>query len=71
MLHTLNVYENPEKEHTVVDHSVVDAISISEIRFLKYLEYGSLILQNYKKLKVTFIISSFLSAQYVLVTTAE
>ena len=55
ILHTKNVYK------------ISNQISVSEILFWKYLEYVSLILRNYKKLKSTkifrFTVSSILSAQ--------
>ena len=42
---------------------------------MKYLEYVPLVLHNYKKLNITkiviFIISSFLSDESLLVTTAQ
>ena len=53
LLHTLNVYKIPRKEHQVVHFWVADKISTSELLFWKYLEYVSLILRNYKKLKST------------------
>ena len=70
-----NVYKTPAKEHQVVGCWATDEISVSEILFSKYLEYFPIILHNYKTLKSTkliiFTISSFLSTQYVLLTTAE
>ena len=73
--HTLNVYQIPAKEHQVVDSWAPDEISVSELLFWKYSEYVPQILRNYKKLKrkkiVRFTISSFLSAQCVLVITVE
>ena len=68
----LNVYKIPGKEHQVVGPSGPDEMSVSQILFWKYLEYLSLILRKNKKLKTTKIviltISSFQSAQHILVT---
>ena len=74
LLHTLNVYKIPAKEHKVVDHWAADEISVLQIMFWKYLEYISLILCNSERVKrgwiVIFTLSSFLSVQYVLVTNS-
>ena len=75
MLRKFKVYKISPKEHQVVDSRDTDQIWISEMVFWKHLEFLPLILSNYKKLKrakiVAFTISSFLSAQYVLVTAAQ
>ena len=75
VLHTVNVYNISAKEHQVVDCWDADEISVLEILFWKYLEYVALILRNYKKLSTTksfkFTISSFLNAQFFLVTAAQ
>ena len=67
LLHMLNVYKIPAKEHQVVDFRVADQISASEVLFWKYLAYFTLKLHNYKKLKTTkflrFTIFSILSVQ--------
>ena len=52
LLHTLNVYKIPRKEHQVVDFWVADKILASEILFWKYSKYVPLIECNYKKLKM-------------------
>ena len=71
----MNVYKSRAKVHQVVYRSTVVKILISEILFWKYLEYVPLTTRNYKELKrtkiVIFTISSFLSVQYALVTTAD
>ena len=75
LLQTLNVYKIPAKEHQVVDRWDADEISVSKVLFWKYLEYVHLILRNHKKIKRMKIarskISSFSSAQYLLVTTTQ
>ena len=53
LLHMLNIYKIPAKEHQVVDFWVADQISASEVLFWKYLAYFTLKLHNYKKLKTT------------------
>ena len=53
LLHTLNVYKIPAKEHQVVDLWVADEMSASEILLWNYLEYVPLIFHIYKKLKRT------------------
>ena len=71
----MNVYKISAKEHQVVDRCAADEMSVSEILFGKYLEYVTLILRNYKKVRrtkvVRFTISSILSTQVILVTTVE
>ena len=70
ILHTLNVYKIPGKELVVLLCWAADEISVFKILFPKYLKYVLLVLGKYKKEKIsTFPISSFLSVQYVLVTT--
>ena len=75
ILHALNVYKTAAKEHQVVNRWAAHEIPDSEILFWKYLQNIPLTSCNYKRLKRTkiaiFIISCFLSAQNVLVTTAE
>ena len=56
MLHTLNAYQIPAKEHQVVDGWAADEISVLETLFSKYSEYIPQILHNYKKLKQTKIV---------------
>ena len=51
LLHTLNVYKIPRKEHQVVDFWVAYKILASEILFWKYSKYVPLIECNYKKTK--------------------
>ena len=74
ILQTLNVYKIPAKEHQIAYRWDADEISVSQILFWKYLEYVPLTLHSYKKLNNTKIVgfesSSFLSAQYFLVTAA-
>ena len=74
MLQTFNVYKIPAKEHQGAYRQDAEEISVSQILFWKYLEYVPLTLHSYKKLNNTkfvgFKISSFLSAQYVLITAA-
>ena len=60
ILHTLNVYEIAAKEHQVVDLWAADEISVLERLFLKYLEYVTLILRNYKKMDKHFHIYKFI-----------
>ena len=71
ILQTFSVFKIPANER---DRCDAEKISVSQILFWKYLEYVPLILHSYKKLnntKITgFEISSFLSAQYFLVTAA-
>ena len=70
----MNVYKISENEYQAVDRSAIYEIWVPWILFWKYLEYDPLIKCNYKKLStkiVRFIISSFLSAQYILVTAAQ
>ena len=69
ILHTLNVYNIPAKQHQGVDWSAAYEISVLEILFWKYLEYVPLILSNYKSCHIYNF--SILSAQDVLVITAE
>ena len=75
ILQTFNVYKIPAKEHQGAYRQDAEEISVSQILFWKYLEYVPLILQSYKKLNnskiVGFKSSSFLSAQYFLVTAAQ
>ena len=65
MLHTLNVYQIPAKEHQVVDGWAADEISVLETLFSKNSEHVPQTLRNYKKLKrikiVEFKYSSTLS----------
>ena len=56
MLHTLNVYQIPAKEHLVVDAWAADETSVWETLFWKYSEYVRQILHNYKKLNRTKIV---------------
>ena len=49
ILHTLNVYKIPAKEHYVCDRWVANEISVFKILFSKYLEYVPLILCNCKQ----------------------
>ena len=51
LLHTLNLYQIPAKEHQVVDSWAADELSVLEILFWKYSEYVPQILRNCKKLK--------------------
>ena len=51
MLPTLNLCRIPAKEHQVVDSCAANEILVSEIFCWKYLEYVTLILPNYKKVK--------------------
>ena len=72
LLHRLNVYKIPRKEHQVVDFWDTDEISALEILFWKYSEYASPILGNYKKLKRTkYIWFTILSAKQILVITVK
>ena len=75
ILHTLNVFRVPTKEHQVVDCWATDEILVLETLFCKCLEYATLILRKYKKVERTkiiiFTIFSFLSTQYVLETIPE
>lgn len=43
LLHRMNVYKSPRKEHWVVDFWVTDRIDALEILFWIYLEYVPLI----------------------------
>ena len=52
LLHRLNIYKFPRKEHQVVDFWVSDQLAAWKILFRKYLEYVPLIKHNYKKLKM-------------------
>ena len=69
------MYKIPGKEHQGAYRQDAEEISVSQILFWKYLEYVPLILHTYKKLNnskiVEFKSSSFLSAQYFLVTAAQ
>ena len=75
ILQILNVYKISAKEHQVVDRLIADEISVSSIFFWNYLEYVPKIKRSYQKRKwtkiVTFKISSFLSAQYLLVAAGQ
>ena len=69
------MYKIPAKEHQGAYRQDAEEISVSQILFWKYLEYVPLILHTYKKLNNSKIVgfknSSFLSAQYFLVTAAQ
>ena len=75
ILQTFNAYKIPAKEHQGAYREDVEEISVLQILFWKYLEYVPLILHSYKKLNNSEILgfksSSFLSAQYFLVTAAQ
>ena len=75
LLHNLNVYKNPRKEHQIVGFWIIDQIAAPKILFLKYFEYIPLISANYKKLKMTKLLwrtfFSILNAQWIWMTTLK
>ena len=75
LLDSLNVYKNPRKEHQVDDFWIIDQMAAPEMRLGKYLEYLSLIQDNYKKLKMTKLLwltfFSILNAQWIWMATLK
>ena len=68
------MYKIPAKEHQGAYRQDAEEVSVSQVLFRKYLEYVPLILHTYKKMNSKIVrlkSSSFLSAQYFLVTAAQ
>ena len=68
------MYKIPAKEHQEAYRQDAEEVSVSQVLFRKYLEYVPLILHTYKKINSKIVrlkSSSFLSAQYFLVTAAQ